>query len=154
MKSGGTISAVPCAKFTKQMRHCLWAVLIISGSAGEIRTALIFVAVMGAFNYTFAEATYSQSLPDLLGSHARAFSFMGGVPQMMVPDNLKSCVTKACRYDPDMNPAYQQLASHYDVAIVPARLYKDKAKAEVAGKSLSAGYWRACSITPSSRWVN
>lgn len=106
---------------------------IVSGSTGEVRTAQIFVAVMGASNYTFAEATYSQSLPDWLGSHARAFSFLGGVPQMVVPDNLKSGVTKACRYDPDVNPSYQQLAAHYGVAIMPARPYKpkDKAKAEV-----------------------
>lgn len=106
---------------------------IVSATTGEVRHAQIFVAVMGASNYTFAEATYSQSLPDWLGSHARAFTFLGGVPQMVVPDNLKSGVTKACRYDPDVNPAYQQLAAHYGVAIMPARPYKpqDKAKAEV-----------------------
>ena len=106
---------------------------IVNGNTGEVRRAQIFVAVMGASNYTFAEATYSQSLPDWLGSHARAFSFLGGVPHMVVPDNLKSGVTKACRYDPDVNPAYQQLAAHYGVAIMPARPYKpkDKAKAEV-----------------------
>ena len=106
---------------------------IVSGSTGEVRTAQIFVAVMGASNYTFAEATYSQSLPDWLGSHARAFAFLGGLPQLVVPDNLKSGITKACRYDPDVNPSYQQLAAHYGVAIMPARPYKpkDKAKAEV-----------------------
>lgn len=106
---------------------------IVSGSTGEVRRAQIFVAVMGASNHTYAEATYTQSLPDWLGSHARAFEFLGGVPQMVVPDNLKSGVSKACRYDPDVNPAYQQLAAHYGVAIMPARPYKpkDKAKAEV-----------------------
>ena len=105
----------------------------MSGSTGEVRRAQIFVAVMGASNYTFAEATYSQSLPNWLGSHSRAFDFLGGVPQLIVPDNLKSGVTKACRYDPDVNPAYQQLAAHYGVAIMPTRPYKpkDKAKAEV-----------------------
>jgi transposase len=71
------------------------------------RPASIFVAVLGAFNYTFAEATRSQSLPDWLGSHARTFEFFGGTPQLLVLDNLKSGVSKACRYEPELNPAYQ-----------------------------------------------
>jgi transposase len=104
---------------------------IVNGSTGEIRSAQIFVAVMGASNYTYAEATWTQGLPDWLGSHARAFEFLGGVPEMVVPDNLKSGVTKACRYDPDVNPNYQQLASHYRTAIVPARPRKPKDKAKV-----------------------
>jgi len=106
---------------------------IVNGHTGEIRTAQIFVAVLGASNYTYSEATWTQALPDWLGSHARAFDFLGGVPKLIVPDNLKSGVTKACRYDPDLNPSYQQLAAHYGVAIMPARPYKpkDKSKAEV-----------------------
>lgn len=106
---------------------------IVCQSTGEVRFAQIFVAVMGASNYTFCEATWSQSLPDWLNSHARTFEFLGGVPDMVIPDNLKSGVTKACRYDPDLNPSYQQLAAHYGTAIVPARPRKpqDKAKAEV-----------------------
>jgi len=106
---------------------------IVNGATGEVLQAQIFVAVMGASNYTFAEATWSQSLPDWLGSHARAFEFMGGVPQIVVPDNLRSGVTKACRYDPVVNASYQQLAAHYGTAIIPARPLKpqDKAKAEV-----------------------
>jgi transposase len=106
---------------------------IVCGSSGEVRTAQIFVAVMGASNYTYAEATYTQTLSDWVQSHARCFTFLGGVPEIVVPDNLKSGVTKACNYDPDVNPTYQQLAVHYGVAIVPARPYKpkDKAKAEV-----------------------
>lgn len=106
---------------------------IVCGNTGEVRFAQIFVAVMGASHYVFCEATLSQRLPDWLGSHARAFAFLGGVPAMVVPDNLKSGVTKACRYDPDINPAYNQLAAHYGTAIVPARPLKpqDKAKAEV-----------------------
>ncbi|MFI3222065.1 MAG: IS21 family transposase, partial [Methylococcaceae bacterium] len=105
---------------------------VVCASTGEIRTAQIFVAVLGASNYTFAEATWSQSLPDWLGSHVRAFEFFGGTPVMLVPDNLKSGVTKACRYDPELNPCYQQLASLYAVAMMPGRPYKpkDKAKAE------------------------
>ncbi|AXR05776.1 IS21 family transposase [Salinimonas sediminis] len=106
---------------------------VVGASTGEVRHAQVFVAVMGASNHTFAEGTWTQSLPDWLGSHARAFNFFGGVPQLVIPDNLKSGVSKACRYDPDVTPAYQQLAAHYGCAIVPARPYKpkDKAKAEV-----------------------
>lgn len=106
---------------------------IVCQTTGEIRTAQIFVAVLGASNYTYCEATWSQQLPDWLTSHSRAFEFFGGVPAMVVPDNLKSGVTKACRYDPDLNPSYQQLAAHYGTALMPARPLKpkDKAKAEV-----------------------
>ena len=106
---------------------------IVCHATGEIRTAQIFVAVLGASNFTFCEATWSQSLPDWINSHVRAFKFIDGVPAIIVPDNLKSGITKACRYDPDINPSYQQLAAHYGTAIVPARPIKpkDKAKAEV-----------------------
>ena len=106
---------------------------IVCGDTGEARFAQIFVAVLGASNYVFCEATWSQSLPDWLGSHARAFDFLGGAPRLVVPDNLRSGVTKACRYDPDINPSYQQLAAHYGTAIMPARPRKpqDKSKAEV-----------------------
>ena len=106
---------------------------IVSHVTGEMRTAQIFVAVLGASNYTFCEATWSQKLPDWINSHVRAFEYLQGVPEIVVPDNLKSGVTNACRYDPDINPSYQQLAAHYGVALVPARPLKpkDKAKAEV-----------------------
>ena len=106
---------------------------VINGETGEVRTAQIFVAVLGASNYTYCEATWTQRLPDWLGSHARTFDYIGGVPKLIVPDNLKSGVTKACRYDPDINASYQQLAAHYGVAIMPARPLKpkDKSKAEV-----------------------
>jgi len=108
-------------------------VSIVCIATGEMKSAQIFVAVLGASNYTYCEATWTQQLADWVGSHARAFAFLGGVPELVVPDNLKSGVTRACRYDPDVNPAYQQLAAHYGTAIVPARPYKpkDKAKAEV-----------------------
>lgn len=113
--------------------YCGPTVPIVSGSTGEIRQAQIFVAVLGASNYTYAEATLTQSLPDWLHSHVRAFEFFGGTPALLVPDNLKSGVNKACRYEPELNPSYQQLAAHYQLAVMPARPYKpkDKAKAEV-----------------------
>jgi len=106
---------------------------VVDNRTGEIMfEAAIFVAVMGASNYTYAEATRSQKLPDWLQSHVRLFDFLGGVPEAVVPDNLRSAISKACRYDPDTNPSYQQLAEHYAVAILPARPYKpkDKSKAE------------------------
>ncbi len=105
---------------------------VVNPHSGEVRQAQIFVAVLGASNYTYAEATWSQQIPDWISSHMRAFSYMEGVPEIVVPDNLKSAVTKAHRYEPDLNPSYQEMARHYGVAVVPARPYKprDKAKAE------------------------
>ena len=113
--------------------YCGQTVPIVCANTGELRPAQLFVAVLGASNYTYAEATLSQSLPDWLGSHVRAFEYFGGTPAIVVPDNLKSGVSKACRYDPELNASYQQLAEHYQLAVVPARPYKpkDKAKAEV-----------------------
>lgn len=105
---------------------------IVDRQTGEVRDAQVFVAVLGASSYTYAEATWSQALPDWLGSHGRAFEFFGACPAILVPDNLRSAVTKAHRYEPDLNPAYQALADHYGVAVIPARVRKprDKAKAE------------------------
>ncbi|MDH0185853.1 IS21 family transposase, partial [Stutzerimonas stutzeri] len=105
---------------------------VIDRHSGEIRQAQVFVAVLGASSYTFAEATWSQQLPDWLGSHTRCFAFLGGVPEIVVPDNLRSAVSKSHRYEPDINPSYRDLAEHYGVAVVPARARKprDKAKAE------------------------
>ena len=106
---------------------------VVNRHTGEITETQIFVAVMGASNYTFAEATASQSLPDWIGSHQRAFEFFGGVTEILVPDNLKSGVKSPHRYEPDMNPTYNDMAQHYGVAVIPARVRrpKDKAKAEV-----------------------
>ena len=105
---------------------------IINQKTGEIHNAQIFIAVMGASNCTYADATLSQKVEDWIGSHVRAFAFFGGVPEVVVPDNLKSGVTKACLYEPDLNPTYNDLARHYKTVIIPARVRKprDKAKAE------------------------
>ena len=115
------------------MDYCGPTMGVVNPDTGELRQAQVFVSVLGAGSYTYAEATWSQRLPDWIGSHVRAFEFYGGVPQIVVPDNLRSAVSKACRYDPDLNPSYQHLAEYYGVAVVPARPYKpkDKAKAEV-----------------------
>jgi len=104
---------------------------IIDARTGEIRSAQIYVAVLGASNYTYAEATWTQALPDWIGSHRRTFEFFGGVPEVVVPDNLRSGVTKAHRYEPDLNPTYQEMATHYGIAIVPARVRKPKDKPKV-----------------------
>lgn len=105
---------------------------------GEINQAEVFVAVLGASNYTFAEATRSQTMPDWIGSHVRAFQFFGGVSAILIPDNLKSGVTSAHYYDPEINQTYQDMANHYNVAVVPARSRKpkDKSKAEVGVKCI------------------
>jgi len=100
-------------------------------ATGIVKHAQVFVAVMGASSYTYAEATLSQSLPDWLGSHVRAFNFFGGVPTIVVPDNLRSAVSKPCRYEPKLNPSYAELADHYTVAVIPARVRKPRDKAKV-----------------------
>jgi transposase len=106
---------------------------IVDRATGEEYQAQIFVAVLGASSYTYAEASWTQRLPDWLGAHVRALEFFGGCPRAAVPDNLKSGVQKAHRYDPALNPAYQDFAEHYGLAILPARVRKprDKAKVEV-----------------------
>ncbi len=106
---------------------------ITDPETGSIREAEIFVAVLSASNYTFSEASWDQSLASWIGSHIHAFEYFEGVPEMVVPDNLKAGVSKACRYEPDLNPAYQDMAMHYGTAVIPARVRKprDKAKVEV-----------------------
>ena len=106
---------------------------VIDGTTGEISTVQIFVAVLGASSYTYSEATYTQSLPDWIGSHARAFAFLGGAARQTVSDNLRAGVTRACLHEPLVNRTYADLARHYGTAVVPARPYKprDKAKVEV-----------------------
>lgn len=105
---------------------------IVDASTGEIRAAQLFVAVLGASSYTYVEATWTQSLPDWLGAHVRALEFFQGCPSILTPDNLRPAVSKAHRYEPDLNPAYQAFADHYGIAVVPARVRRprDKAKAE------------------------
>jgi transposase len=100
---------------------------------GEVHEAQVFVATLGASSYTYAEATWTQTLSDWIGSHTRAFAYFQGVPAQVVLDNLKSGVTRACLYDPEINRTYADMAAHYGTAIVPARPRKprDKAKVEV-----------------------
>lgn len=108
-------------------------VAVIEAGTGALRRAHIFVAVLGASNYTYAEARWSEALPDWIGAHVNAFTAMGGVAHAIVCDNLKAGVTAICRYEPGINRTYQDLATHYECAILPARPRKPRDKAKVEG---------------------
>jgi transposase len=105
---------------------------VVDTPTGELRAAQIFVAALGASNYTYAEATWTQQLHDWIGSHVRAVEYFGGSPELWVPDNLRSGVTRACNYEPLLNQSYADFAAHYQSAVLPARVRRprDKAKAE------------------------
>jgi len=104
---------------------------IVDRKTGEIHEAEIFVGVLGASSYTFAEATWTQTLPDWIGSHVRMFAFFGGVPRLIVPDNLKSGVNKPSFYDPEINHSFGRMAAHYGIGVLPARPKRPKDKAKV-----------------------
>ena len=104
---------------------------ITDPETGEVHQAHIFVASMGASSYTYAEAQPSQEMPHWIGGHMRAFVFFGGVTQIIVPDNLAQGVKHACRYEPDLNPTYLEMAQHYGVAVIPTRVRRPRDKAVV-----------------------
>jgi len=114
---------------------------IVDWATGEVHTAELFVGVLGASSLTYAEATWTQSLPDWIGAHTRAFTYFGGVTALLVSDNLKSGITKACFYEPNVNRTYQEMADHYDTAILPARPGKPKDKAKVEAGVQVATRW-------------
>jgi len=114
---------------------------ILDAVTGEISRATIFVAALGASHFTYAEATRDQTLPNWIGSHVRAFEFFGGVTELIVPDNLRAGVSKSHRYEPLLNFTYQDMANHYGVAIMPARVRKPKDKAKVEGAVLIVERW-------------
>jgi len=114
---------------------------IINAGTGEIRRAEIFVAVLGASSYTYAEATWSQQLPDWIASHVRCFEFMGCVAALLVPDNLKSAIKLACRYEPEATSTYEDLARHYTTAILPARPFHPRDKPAVEASVLLVQRW-------------
>jgi transposase len=105
---------------------------VIEPKTGEVRQAQVFVAVLGASNYTYAEATWTQNLWDWISSHVRAFAFFEGTSSLVIPDNLKSGVNKPCYYEPELNRTYGDLAIHYGVGILPARPYRPRDKAYVS----------------------
>jgi transposase len=108
---------------------------------GELIPTQLFLAVWGASNYTYAEATLSQTLPDWIGAHRRAFEYFGCLPRVLVPDNLKSGVSKACKYEPELNPTYTDMAEHYGCAVLPARPRRPRDKAKVEVGVLIAQRW-------------
>jgi transposase len=107
---------------------------VFDAATGEERRAHVFVAVLGASNYTYAEARWSEGLADWIGAHVNALVFLGGAPKLLVCDNLRAGVTAACRYEPGINRSDQEMASHYGAAVPPTRVRhpRDKAKVEVA----------------------
>ncbi len=108
--------------------------VLVDRLTGETRHAQIFVAVLGASNFTYAEAVWTQTLADFIGAHTGAFQAIGGAPHLVVPDNTKTAIIKSCLYEPQVNRSYADMAAHYDTAILPARPRRprDKAKAEQA----------------------
>lgn len=116
-------------------------VAVIDAATGEIRRAEIFVAVMGASKYVYAEATWTQSLPDWIASHIRTLEHLQAVPDLLTPDNLKSAIKKACRYEPEATSTYEDMARHYGTAILPARPFRAKDKAAVEMSVLVVQRW-------------
>ena len=104
---------------------------VIDRTTGEILEAQIFVGVLGASNFTYAEAFWSQTLPEWIEAHVHMYAFFHGVPELTIPDNLKAGVRHACYYDPDLNPTYHEMAVHYGTAVLPARPGKPRDKPKV-----------------------
>ena len=114
---------------------------IVDPLTGELTLTQLFLTVWGASNYTYAEPTLSQTLPEWIGAHRRALEYFGCAPRVLVPDNLKSGVAKACKYEPELNPTYADMAEHYGCAVVPARPRKARDKAKVEVGVLIAKRW-------------
>src|SRR3984957_127366 len=114
---------------------------IFDQTTGESKRAEVFVAVLGCSGLLYVEATRGQDLRSWLSAHEHAYSYYGGVTEMTVPDNLKSGITKACFYDPEINPSYADLASHYRTAVLPTRAAKPRDKAAVEAGVLVAERW-------------
>jgi transposase len=121
--------------------HAGPTVPVVDPESGDLREASIFVAVLGASSYTYAEATWTRDLYDWIGSHIRTFEFFSGISEAIVPDNWRAGVTKACWYEPDLNPTYRDFAEHYDTVILPARVRKPRDKAKVEAGVLLVERW-------------
>jgi transposase len=115
--------------------------VIIDRLTGEIREAQIFVAVLGASSFSYAQATWTQGLADWIAAHVGALAAIGGCPKLLVPDNAKVAVVKACLFDPQVNRSYAEMAAHYDMAILPARPRKPRDKAKVEAAVLIVERW-------------
>lgn len=115
--------------------------VVIDRLSGELRSAHIFVAVLGASSLTYAEASWTESLPDFIAAHVNALAYIGGAPALLVPDNAKVAVIKACLYDPQVNRTYAEMAAHYGAAVLPSRPYRPRDKAKVEAAVLIAERW-------------
>jgi transposase len=113
----------------------------VDGQSGEVHAAEVFVAVLGCSGMLYAEATRGQDLDSWLWAHVHAWEAYGGAAAVTVPDNLKSGVSKACFYDPEINPSYAELAAHYRTAVLPTRTYRPRDKAAVEAGVLSVERW-------------
>ena len=121
--------------------HAGPTVPIVDRETGQVHEAAIFVAVLGASNYTYAEATWNRNLSSWIGSHIRTVEFFQGVPAVTVPDNWKTAVKDPCYYEPDLNPTYRDFAQHYGTVIIPARVRKPRDKAKVEAGVLIVERW-------------
>jgi len=119
---------------------------VVDAGTGVIQDASIFVAVLGASNYTFCEAVWKKDLPSWIGSHTRSVEFFRGVATVTIPDNWKTGVTNACYYEPDLNPTYHNWAEHYGTVVIPARVRKPRDKAKVEGGVLIVERWILASL--------
>ena len=115
--------------------------VVVDRLTGEIRKGQIFVAVLGASSFTYARATWTQTLVDWIDVHVQAFGAIGGAPHLLVPDNTKAAVVKACLYDPLVNRTYADMAAHYGTAILPARPRRPRDKAKVEQAVLIVERW-------------
>ncbi len=129
---------------------------VVDQETGEIRQAQIFVSALGASGLIYVEAVWDQTLPSWLMAHRRAWEFYGGCTEILTPDNLKSGVTRACWYDPDINPSYQHLAAHFNTTVLPTRAAAPRDKASSSRKCWwwRGGFWRRCVIAPSLPWAS
>lgn len=114
---------------------------IADPTTGEVTEVELFVCALGASNFTYAEATLTQRVPDWIASHVRALEEIGGVPRALVPDQLKSGVGTACRYEPGIQRSYEELAQHYGTVVLPARPARPRDKAKVEAAVLIAQRW-------------
>jgi transposase len=121
--------------------YCGQTVPVVDKISGKSRQAQIFVAVLGASNYTYAEATWTQGMQDWVGSHVRAFEYISGVTELVIPDNLRSGVNKPCRYEPKLTATYEDMLTHYATAAIPTRVRKVKDKAKVENAVLVTERW-------------
>jgi transposase len=114
---------------------------IVDPSTGKEIAVELFVGALGASSFTYAEATHTQQLHEWIGAHTRMLEYFGGSTEIWVPDQLKSAVTRSCRYEPGVNRSYRELATHYGAVVIPARPRKPRDKAKVESMVLVVQRW-------------